>query len=58
LAYIFPQEAELVNSWAEEAAISRVYGGIHYRFDAVVGTDQGRKVAQYAIERAKLDGAN
>jgi hypothetical protein len=58
LGYIFPQEAELCNSWAEEAAISRVYGGIHYRFDAVVGTDQGRKVAQYAIERAKLDGAN
>ncbi|WP_339814706.1 phosphatase PAP2 family protein [uncultured Imperialibacter sp.] len=58
LGYIFPQEAELCNFWAEEAAISRVYGGIHYRFDAVVGTDQGRKVAQYSIEKAKNDGAN
>ena len=58
LAYIFPDEAAKVRGWAEEAAISRVYGGIHWSFDAFVGTDQGREVAQYTIDRAKADGAD
>ena len=58
LAYIFPEKATLVRGWAEEAAISRVYGGIHWTFDATVGTDQGRDVAKYTIDVAKLDGAN
>ena len=58
LAYIFPEEASTVRAWAEEAAISRVYGGIHWSFDATVGTDQGREVAQYTIDRAKADGAD
>jgi hypothetical protein len=57
LAHIFPDEASLVRGWAEEAAISRVYGGIHWTFDATVGTVQGRAVAQYTIDRAKSDGA-
>jgi len=58
LAYIFPEKATLVRGWAEEAAISRVYGGIHWKFDATVGTDQGREVAKFTIDVAKLDGAN
>tara|TARA_R110002012_G_scaffold54189_13_gene139031 strand:+ start:1838 stop:3379 length:1542 start_codon:yes stop_codon:yes gene_type:complete len=58
LAYIFPEEAPLMREWAEEAAISRVYGGIHWSFDATVGTDQGREIAQYTIDRAKADGAD
>ncbi|WP_229702336.1 phosphatase PAP2 family protein [Maribacter cobaltidurans] len=39
LAYIFPEKAILVRGWAEEAAISRVYGRIHCVFDATVGTE-------------------
>ena len=58
LAYIFPEKASLVRGWAEEAAISRVYGGIHWTFDATVGTDQGREVAKFTIDLAKLDGAD
>jgi membrane-associated phospholipid phosphatase len=58
LAYIFPEEAEKVRAWAEEAAISRVYGGIHWSFDATIGTDQGREVARYTIDRAQADGAD
>lgn len=58
LAYVFPNEAALVRDWAEEAAISRVYGGIHWTFDATVGTDQGRSVAQFTIDKAKVDGAD
>ena len=58
LAYLFPNEATKVRAWAKEAAISRVYGGIHYRFDAEVGTTQGIEVAEYTIEAAKNDGAD
>lgn len=57
LAYIFPNEAVLVKSWAEEAAISRVYGGIHWTFDANVGTAQGKRVAGFTLNIAKSDGA-
>jgi hypothetical protein len=35
---------------AEDAAISRVYGGIHYRFDAVAGLELGRKIVERALE--------
>lgn len=58
LAYIFPQESKLVKDWAKEAAISRVYGGIHWTFDAFIGTKQGIDVANYTIKKAKVDGAN
>lgn len=58
LAYIFPEKATLVRGWAEEAAISRVYGGIHWTFDATAGTDQGKEVAEFTINVAKADGAN
>lgn len=58
LAYVFPQEANLVRGWAEEAAISRVYGGIHWTFDATVGTQQGKDVARYTVNVAKADGAD
>jgi len=37
--------------------MSRVYGGIHFRFDAEIGLSQGRKVATYAVNRAILDRA-
>lgn len=57
VAYVFPNEAQKAKAWAEEAAESRVFGGIHYRFDAEVGLTQGRNVAQYTLNRAKSDGA-
>ncbi|WP_192347762.1 phosphatase PAP2 family protein [Algoriphagus sp. Y33] len=58
LTYLFPQEGNVFQKWAEEAAISRVYGGIHWTFDATVGTTQGRDVAQYTIDVARSDGAD
>ena len=33
---------------AEEAAISRLYGGIHFRFGNEKGLEQGRTVGAYA----------
>lgn len=57
LAHFFPADAAQFRAWAEEAAMSRLYGGIHYRFDAEVGVDQGKKVGKFAVDRAKEDGA-
>ena len=39
---------------ADEAAISRLYGGIHYRPAIVHGVDQGEKVGNYIVEQLKL----
>jgi len=58
LAYIFPNEATQCRKWAEEAAMSRIYGGIHYRFDAEVGLTQGKNVGMYSVNKAKADGAD
>jgi hypothetical protein len=58
LSYIFPTEATQCEKWANEAAESRIYAGIHYRFDAEVGMQQGKDVARYTIDRAEMDGAD
>ncbi len=41
------------NSFLEasaEAAVSRLYGGIHYRPAIEIGVEQGRKVGEYVVE--------
>jgi hypothetical protein len=35
---------------AEQAALSRLYGGIHYRFDDDTGLAMGRAVARQALQ--------
>jgi len=35
---------------SDEAAISRLYGGIHYRMACEVGVEQGQKVGNYVID--------
>jgi membrane-associated phospholipid phosphatase len=57
LGHLFPAKKAQCESWALEAAESRIYGGIHYRFDSEVGLEQGKAVAEYTIEKAKQDGA-
>ena len=42
---------------AHEAAISRVYGGIHYRESVERGLDQGRAIGEYVNGLRFLDGA-
>ena len=39
---------------AKEAAMSRLYGGIHYRFDNEDGNLMGIKIGEYIIERLKM----
>ena len=49
LSYLFPNGAAYFDAQKEEAAISRLYGGIHYRFDIDAGQALGRSVAQFTI---------
>lgn len=42
------------NQAADEAAISRMYGGIHYRAAVEVGVDQGRKVGNLILQKVKM----
>ncbi len=57
LGHIIPERAAQYNAMADEASLSRMYGGIHFKSDCVVGLTVGKNVGSYAIERAKTDGA-
>ena len=46
-----------LSDMAREASESRIYGAIHYRSDCVKGLEAGNKVGEYAIARARTDGA-
>jgi len=42
------------NSFAEaaaEASISRLYGGIHYRFSVDTGAEMGKKVGELIVKK-------
>ncbi|HEX2962589.1 MAG TPA: phosphatase PAP2 family protein [Ignavibacteriales bacterium] len=56
LGYLFPEKADEFKKMAEEAAISRLYGGIHYRFDSDMGLESGRAVGNLAVLRGLTDG--
>ena len=55
LASLFPSQATYVTGLADQAAISRIYAGIHYPFDATTGLELGRTVAAYALAH-DIDG--
>jgi len=57
LSYIFPAAAATFDALKEEAAISRLYGGIHYRSDIEVGKVVGQRVGDYTVRFANGDGA-
>jgi membrane-associated phospholipid phosphatase len=49
LATFFPNETAQLQAQLAEAGLSRMYGGIHYRFDIRVGEALGRSVSDWAI---------
>jgi membrane-associated phospholipid phosphatase len=53
LAGFFPGEAGRLRAWAREAALSRLYAGIHFRTDNRAGLVLGRKVAVAALAAAR-----
>ena len=48
------REIKSFRSAAEEAAMSRLYGGIHYRFDNENGLAAGKKLGEFIVSRLKL----
>ena len=57
LSHLFPARTAEFHVKAEEAAMSRLYGGIHFRSDNEVGLEVGTKVGRAVVERARIDGA-
>lgn len=55
LEYLFPDEAKFIHDKADEAGLSRMWAGVHYRSDIEAGLKLGRQVADLIIERAKQD---
>ncbi len=44
------------NQAADEAAISRMYGGIHYRAAVEVGVKQGRELGKFIVDKLQMKG--
>ena len=57
LTYFFPKAGDTLDKLAEQVALSRLYGGIHYPEDNQSGLTLGRAIADKFITRAKTDGA-
>ena len=49
LSSVFPSERARLEQIADEASLSRLYAGIHYRFDMVAGLALGRAAAANAM---------
>jgi len=49
LGGFFPGERANFDAMAAEAGVSRLYAGIHYRFDVETGLQMGRSVAAFAM---------
>ena len=55
LGHYFPQDRAEFTRIAEEQAMSRLYGGIHYRFDNEVGLRIGRAIGALATHSKAFD---
>ncbi|MGI9022041.1 MAG: vanadium-dependent haloperoxidase [Acidimicrobiales bacterium] len=55
LAYLFPADAARFRAMGEEAGLSRLYGGIHWRADHVEGSRMGREIGRLVVARARAD---
>ena len=53
LGVIFPGERDYFEQQAEEAAVSRLYGGIHFRHDNEEGARVGRLIGERVVERMR-----
>ena len=49
LAAYFPQDATQLQGWANDAAYSRIVGGIHWPLDSKGGLSQGQKVGMWVL---------
>jgi len=51
---IAPRSFTSIRKAAVEAGVSRVYGGIHYRYSCAVGHDEGVAVGQLVVDRLRM----
>ena len=58
LSYLYPADAASLQSWAEEAARSRMYAGVSYPSDYFAGLDLGKRVGALVVERARGDNSS
>lgn len=56
MGYLFPERAAFYHGRADEASLSRVYGGVHYRFDIEAGEALGKEVGQKVVAHTHGDG--
>jgi membrane-associated phospholipid phosphatase len=56
-AELFPDAAEYYRRKALEASMSRILGGVHYRFDVIAGEHLGVQVGAAVVEWARHDGS-
>jgi membrane-associated phospholipid phosphatase len=56
LSAFFPTAGDTLNQLAEQVALARLYGGIHFPEDNTAGLTLGRAVADLILARANADG--
>ncbi|MEB3198230.1 MAG: phosphatase PAP2 family protein [Candidatus Sericytochromatia bacterium] len=56
LRQYFPQEAKAFEAQAREAAMSRLWGGIHFRKDNDDGLKLGERIGKHCVSEAKAKG--
>jgi hypothetical protein len=57
LGHIIPSRADAYMQMAQEASLSRLLGGLHFRSDITIGLTVGQNVGAFAVQRAQIDGA-
>lgn len=58
LAELFPDAADDLRAQVAEAGVSRIYAGLHFRFDVTAGQELGYHVAALALQRAPGAGVS
>jgi hypothetical protein len=58
LGYLFPHKAAEFERMADEAGLSRLYGGIHYQSDITEGKAHGKRIGEVSVRAARADRAN
>lgn len=51
LSSVIPKHKNSFSNMATQASLSRLYGGIHYRFDSEIGLNNGRVIGAKAIKK-------
>jgi hypothetical protein len=57
LGYIFPASKPKYDAMAQEASLSRIYGGIHFRADCEVGLRCGKAIGGFSVRFGEKDGS-